>query len=356
MTVLRIAVVTFWLGYASIATGQAVPPQIPTFSSSVSSFPLGPIAPSRHVQTRMESGPLEVITETIQVPGPDGQFKTFSETVTETEGAGSDSVHTKHEVFGTDADGHKKLIQTAESHQETLSHGLVRTTENIWTVDLNGHLQLVERQVEETKTLTSNVKQTDVSIYRLGIDDAVREQERVQQTERRPSPDFIQNEITRLALDSNGRWQTIEMRNQEIRQTGTNDSVEEEIVRGPDMNNVLQQTERKVTRRSTHNGQDEVSIEGYSAVIAGSVGSPLEVNERIHIKTITTPDGGRQSIQELERRSVLAPETFQMIQRTLETVRAAGVDRWEIQRRVFAPDGNGRFVLVVDENGQTTNK
>src|SRR5262249_8046103 len=149
-----IAVVTFWLGYASIATGQAVPQQMPASSYSVSSFPLGPIAPSRRVETRTESAGREVITEAIEVPGPDGRFKTFVETVTETEGAGTDSVHTKHDVFGTDADGRKRLTQSVESYQKTLSQGIVRTTETRWTVDLNGRRQLAERQVEETKALT----------------------------------------------------------------------------------------------------------------------------------------------------------------------------------------------------------
>src|SRR5262249_27398184 len=160
------------------------------------------------------------------------------------------------------------------------------TTQNRWTVDLNGHQQLAERQVEETKALTPSLKQTDVSIYLLGINDALREQQRVQQTERRLSPDSIQNEITHLALDSNQRWQTIEMRNQEIRQMGISGSVEEEIVRRPDTNYVLQPVERMVTRRSTLNSEDEVSIETYSAPIAGSVGAALELNERVHIKTI----------------------------------------------------------------------
>ena len=315
MTVQRLALVISCFGYASIATGQTVPQQIRASSYSVSSFPSGPIASSRRMQTRSESGGHEVITETNEVPGPNGQFKTFSETVTETEGAGTNSVHMKHDVFGTDADGRKQLTRSVESNQETLSQGIVRTTENRWTVDVNGHQQLAERQVEETKALTPSLKQTDVSIYLLGINDPMREQERVQQTERRLSPDFIQNEITHLALDSNQRWQTIETRNQEIRQMGINGSVEEEIVRRPDTNNVFQQVERTVTRRSTLNGQDEVSIETYSAPIAGSVGDALELNERVHIQTISTPDGGRQTIQELERRSVLAPGgPFQIIE------------------------------------------
>ena len=110
-----------------------------------------------------------------------------------------------------------------------------------------------------------------------------------------------------------------------------------------------------MTRRSMVNGQNQILTEIYSQAISGSVGgldSQLELNERLRITTVTTPDGGRQTIQEVERRNLAAPnDPLRVIERTVETVRPIGLDRWETQRQVFALDGNARLVLAVAEIG-----
>ena len=362
-TIQCIAGIAFWVAFTSIAMGQQrggpdtsqVLQQIPASSTAMRSYLFGNTAPSRRVQARTESAGREVITETTEVPGTDGLFKTLIESITETVGTGSVSVHTKRDVFGTDADGRAKLIQTTQADQETLPDGTSRTMENTWTADLDGHLGLSQRQLQETKAVGPNVKETNVTIYRPGINEALREAERVQQAERKVSPDLLQNEITRFVLDSNGRWQAIETRNREVRTTGSTESIEEETVQRPDANSALKSAERKVTRQSMVNGQNQILTEIYSQAISGSVGgldSQLELNERLRITTVTTPDGGRQTIQEVERRNLAAPnDPLRVIERTVETVRPIGLDRWETQRQVFALDGNARLVLAVAEIG-----
>ena len=159
-----IAGIAFSVAFTSIAMGQQrggpdtsqVQQQIPASSTVTRSYLAGNIAPSRRVQTRTESAGREVITETTEVPGTDGVFKTFVESITETVGTGSVSVHTKRDVFGTDADGRAKLIQMTQADQETLPDGTSRTMENTWTADLDGRLGLLERQLQETKAVAGN--------------------------------------------------------------------------------------------------------------------------------------------------------------------------------------------------------
>ena len=133
-------------------------------------------------------------------------------------------------------------------------------------------------------------------------------------------------------------------------------SIEEETVQRPDANSALKSYERKVTRRSMVNGENQVLTEIYSQAVAGSVGgfdSRLELNERLRITTVATPDGGRQTIQEVERLNPVAlNEPLRVIERTVETVRPIGLVRWETQRQGFALDGNARLVLAVAEIGE----
>ena len=365
-TIQRIAGVVFWFAFTSAAMAQqrggpqtAKAPQ-PKSSSSAVERSSGSAASSRTVQTRTESGGREVVTETTEVPGTDGRFRASAETTTETVRAGSKSVQTKREVFGFDSEGRRKLIETTQADQQTLPDGTSRTVENTWTPDPSGRLGLSQRQVQEAKSAGPNVKQTDTTIYRPGINEALREAERVQQTERQVSSDLLQSESTRSVRDANGRWQPIETRNQEVRKTAATERLEEETVRRLDANGALTPAERKVTRRSGASGQERVVTETYSQNIGGMIRRPdnrLELDQRLRLTTVTTADGGRQTTQEREARNPVAPnDPLRVVERTVETVRPIGPDRWETQRQVFAADGNGRLVPIITEKGESTGK
>jgi hypothetical protein len=316
----------------------------------------GNFASSRFLQTRTESGGREIVTETIEVPGPDGAFKMFSEITTETVHVGLDSVQIKSDVFGTDSDGRRKLIRVTQADQAKSPDGSSQILENTWTVDLNGRLELSQRVLQEIKS-GPNLKQTDVTIYRRGVNEDLRESERVQQTERQVSPNVVQNESSRFVRDSNGRWQTIEARNQEVRTAGATERIEVATIQRLDPNGALTPAERSVTRRSVANGQDQLVIETYSRNVGAAVSDPLALNQRLRVTTVGTADGGRQTIRELETRNPVAPnEPLGVVERTVETVRTIGRDRWEVQRQDFGLDGNGRLAPVITENGEVTGK
>ena len=309
-TIQRIAGVAFWFAFTSAAMAQQrggpqtpKAPQPRSSSSAVErSYSAGSAASSRTVQTRTESGGREVVTETTELPGTDGRFKASAETTTETVRAGSKSVQTKRDVFAFDSEGRRKLVETTQGDQQTLPDGTSRTVENTWTPDPSGRLGLSQRQVQEAKSAGPNVKQTDTTIYRPGINEALREAERVQQTERQVSSDLLQSESTRSVRDANGRWQPIETRNQEVRKTAATERLEEETVRRLDANGALTPAERKVTRRSGANGQEQVVTETYSQNIGGMIRRPdnrLELDQRLRITTVTSANGGHQTIQSI---------------------------------------------------------
>ena len=329
----------------------------PSASSSTIERSSATAVPSRSTQTRTESNGREVVTETTELPGPDGKLRPSLQTTTETVRTGADST-TKREVFTTDAQGQRRLVETKQTEAQTLADGASRSVANTFVPDVNGRLGLSIREVQETKSVAPNVKQTDTSIYRPGINEPLRESERLQQTERKVSAEVTQNESTRLLRDGSGRWQTTETRNQEVRTTGS-ERVEEETVHRANASGTLELSERKVTQHSKSNGQDQTVTEVYTTNVGGVFrrsGNRMELDQRVRITTAAA-DGGQQTIREVEGRNPIAPnEPLRVVERTVETRRQVGPDTWEVQRQVFARDGNGRLVPVLTEKGQAAGK
>src|SRR5206468_1542836 len=146
-------------------------------------------------------------------------------------------------------------------------------------------------------------------------------------------------------------------RNQEVRTAGAAERMEEETVQRLNANGAFAPAERRVTRQSAANGQTELVTETYSQIAGSGVSDPLGLSQRLRVTTVGTADGGQQTIREVEVRNPVAPyEPLRVVERTVETVRAIGPDRWEIQRQVFALDGNSRLVPIMTENGEATGK
>src|SRR5262245_27462946 len=357
----RIAGFAFWFALTSAAFAQqksesqtSKGPQIPAETTSVQTSPGATAAGSRLVRTRTESGGREVVTETVELPGTDGRFQASTKTTTETIGTGSNSVKLKRNVFGNGAQGPLSLIETSEADQQKLPDGTSRTVTNTWVPDLGGRLGLSSRRVQEIKPVGPDVQQTLTTVYVPSIDQALGETERVQETQRRVASNLVQTDTQRNVRDANGKWQTTEARNKEVRTVSPAEVVEEETVRSLDGDGKLSLSERTVSRRSGTNGSEKVVTDVYFNSVAGqaraSGNNSLELDHRIRVTTTPTANGGSQTITETEARNASVYNgPMQVVTRTVETVRQVGPDRWETQRQTFALDGIGRLVLTGDE-------
>jgi len=333
-------------------TTQGPPPR-PTEDTVIRSYPGSYMPGSRVVRTRTESGDRELIVETVEVPGPDGRFKTSTKTTTETVGVGSKSVKIKRECYGNGVYGPLTLIETSVADQEKFTDGSSRTTTNTWVPDSGGRLNLSSRRIEETKSLASDVQQTATSFYAASVNEPLRESERILTTERRVSPSLVRTDTQRQFRDANGQWQTTGTREQEVRTAGRGEVVEEETVRIVGGDNKLTVSQKAITHRFTNNSSDQVVTEVYSPDRPGLVrdpAKPLMLSQRIRVTTTPTANGGSQTITETE-----APDPavlngpLRLVSRTVETVRQVGPDVWETQRYTFTLDGSGRLVLTTDE-------
>ena len=325
------------------------PPASPTSSTIEGSYVAGAAVPLRRVQTRTSSNGREVLTETTETLGPDGRMKMSQETTTETVRTGADSTQTKRDVFAPDAQGRPRLTETTQTDVQTSRDGSSRSVANTMTSDANGRLSFSSREIQETKSVSPTVKQTDTSIYRPGVNQQLVESERLQETERKVSSSVTQSESTRFSRDGNGRWQATEARNQEVRTAGAG-RITEETVRVIGENGTLALSEKKVTTQSKSGGQDQAVTETYT-------GTRQELSQRVRTTTSTTPDRGQEIVREVEARNPAAPNApLRVVERTVETTRQIGPDRWEVQRQVFGLDGNGRLTPVLTERGQSVGK
>src|SRR5262245_32590471 len=369
MSFKRIVGIAFWFALTSASFGQQKsesqtnkgPSQTPAEITTVRSYPGGNRPASRVVRTRTESGGREIITESTEVPGTDGRFETLVKTVTESVGIGSDSVMIKREVFGKGAYGQDSLVETSAAERENLPDGTSRTITNTWVPDLNGHLKLSSRRIEETKSASPDVRQTQMTLYTPTVNEPLSETERIHQIERRLGPNLVQTESQVDFRDANGRWQTTEMRNKEVRTINSAEVVEELTTRSLDVVGELAISDRTITRRrSTGNSSDEVITEVYSPYVIGLVrdrDSSLELDRRVGVTTTRTTGGGSQSIIETEERfpSVLNGP-IRVVARTVETVQQSGPGQWETQRQTFWLDGSGRLVPSVVDQEETKDK
>ena len=369
MTPQRIVGVCLWLMIASAgAAGQpgsdttAQPPrapQAPPVNVIERTYPIGDVLPWRRVETRTESGGRELVVQTDETPGVDGRMEPVQEISIETIRTGADTGRTRRDVFGFGAGRQRRLLETTLSRQATAAGGAPRTIQDTWVSDVNGRLGLKSRRIEESRLTAPDTHQVDTTLLRQGIDGALREAERTEDTERRINPAVVRHDVTHLVLDMNGRWQPTEARRTEIRDIGSSERLEEETVLRRDTAGMLVVSERNVTRRSEANGREQVVVETYARNMDGfpRSDSPRELRQRVQITTTATVDGGRNTVEELQARSPVAPsDSLRAIRRIVTTVRRTGPDRWVTERQIFEVDANGRLAPAIADSEETAQK
>ena len=364
MTAEHIARVGVWIVIASAAAmgqqrddraGQAL--KASTERVVVRTFAAPGFVPSRTVETLSRSGGLEAVTETIEMPDPDGRLRPARETVTETTRTGANAVQIRREVFGFRAPGQRVLLETTRSEQETLPNGSTTTVQNTWTSDVDGRLGLTYRQIQQARSISSDVTQSDTAVFRPGIDKGLQESERIQQTEHQLGQDLRRIDSTLFVRDTNGRFQPIETRSREVRTIGPSESLEEESIQRLDVNGKLALSERNVTRRFEVNGEGHMLMETFSSNVLGLVRSENRLEPSQRVRRTTTPDaaGSGQTVEEVESRVAGSPnEPMRMVQRIVGTTRTVNAEQRETERRVYRLDVNGRLVLAIEETEQAT--
>jgi hypothetical protein len=348
---------------ATASAGQqpaATPEPSPKPASRVIEYeyPSGAPLPFRRVQTRRTSDRRETVIETVEMPGLENKWQPYQESRTETLRVAPDIVRTTRDVFGFGPQGQRVLRETTQSEQSGAEGGDTSEVHATWVTDLDGRLDLSSREIHTTKSIASGTRQAVTTLLRPGINGALQESERTVSIDRQLSPSVARHDATQSIRDVNGRWQPVETRAVDVRQIGPSEWREEETIHRPDLSGNLTLSDRVVTRHSTANGRESLVIEIYSQN-EGLVRFDMRpaLTQRVRSTTTATADGGRETVEEVEARSLVAPaDPLRVVRRSVVTVRRLGPVRWLTERRVFEMDVNGRMAPVLVDTEETVER
>jgi len=337
-------------GQQNIGTGNQ---QSATNSETVTEHRYnGAVAPWREVQSRAESAGHEVVVDTDETAGPNGRMQPAQQTVTERTQTDAGVVRSRSSVFTFDLQGRRTLSETAESEQQPLSPDGHTSVRHMWVADINGHLDLDSRTVERSQSLLPGVRQTDTSVFRSDPDNVLRESERVRESERQTSSTDVRRDHTTLVRDINGRLVTTESHTSQTRVLGPSEQVTEDIIRRADVNGALTISEKRVVHHTATPRTEDILTETYSRDVQGHIRSDgLGLSQRTRISTTTTVDGGRHTVEEVEKFNPAAPgDPMRIVRRIVETTRKVTDGSVVTERQIFETDINGRLVPVATDH------
>ena len=315
----------------------------------------GGVAPSRLHQTTNETADRKTVTEVEEEANTDGRVVPVRETVVDVIRAGR-VVRTTSSRFAHEPSGERRLRETRESTEDGSTDGRVRRTDTTRRTDLEGKLEVAEHSTEHT-SVTADGRQTERTTYRPDLDGRLQQRDRTEHTERRVGPQVVQATTTESQADGANRWQVVEIRHRDVRTAGTTEETEETVER-PDVNGRVSERERHVSRLTREQGQQHLVIETFTdegGRYENRPGARRMVTQRISRTTAPRADGGREIVEEVHERSVIAvDDPLRLVRRVVETVGPGSGGRWYVKRQVFERDLNHRLVPTITETGETT--
>ena len=301
--------------------------------------------PWRLRRTTTQAGDRETTTETEQIPDIDGRMAPVRETVVEVIRAGR-IVRTNSTTFERGLSGQRRLAETRESTEDSSADGGVYATSTTRRSDVNGRLAITER-VTEDRAITPDARRIERTVHRPDLDGQLRPAQRTEHTERPIAPQTVRATTTELHMDVNHRWQVTEIHNRDVRSIGALEEAEETSLQR-DLNGALWERERIVSRLTNQNGHEDLLIERFTN---------RTLSSRIRRTATAHADGGREIVEDVEERSLVAPDDpLRIVRRTIETVRRTGAGRWETSRQLFERDPNNRLVPTILETEETTDR
>jgi len=310
--------------------------------------------PWRLLQTTSQSGDRETTREIEEAPNTDGRMVPVRETVVEVIKAGT-VVRTTAETFGIGLSGQRVSLETRESIEEQPATGRVRTTSTVRHLDVNGRLAIGEQITDET-LVTPDGRRMERTIHRPDQNGQLRPMERTGHVES-VAPEHVRSTTTAWQTDVNNRWQVMEVRNLDARTRGATEDVEETIGQR-DLNGALWERRRTVSRVTRQNGREDAVVEMFDQE-RSAFGSTMRpsMSGRIHRTITPRADGGREIVEEVEERSLVAPDDpLRIVRRVVETTWRTGAGGWETERQVFERDPNNRLILTTSETEATRDR
>ena len=314
--------------------------------------------PVRRTETTTKTENGQVVTQRLETIGLYGRYQVLTEMEEETIEVDATTTRVIRRWFAPDAQGRPNVIEVTEEEHFRIPNEGERIVRNTSRPTLDGHFQLLRREIEETSHVSPTMRQTLTTVSQPDLNGRLTPFEQIRETEHEQEPGVSIVERTQLLLDGNGRWEPHEIRERVIRSQGGEVRTEEQVSRR-DANIQMSLVERTVTREwKDEQGAEHQTTQVYSDYISGnSSDNRLQLERELRITRQTRSDGSQQTIEELGRRSTLAPGSpLRVAERVLTVSRPVGRGGTQTTKTVQALDANGRYQTFTVLQGTESNR
>lgn len=304
--------------------------------------------PMRTTESRTKSGNRIFDKQKTEVLGPDGHYQPSSETEAETIQVDSTTTRTVLRTYVWDGNGRRQLSQITEEESRTTPDGDAHVVRQTSAADVNGSLNAVQRVVQDTRKIGPNAEETKSTVSRPDSYGGFSQTEQTQEVKTRDADGSVQAKRTRLVPDGNGNWAVLQVKEQDIRDNGTNRTTEERVLR-PDTEGRLSETSRTVSNETkTAAGEQGKTVETYSDYVPGYRYSSSHLNQRV--TTIQKNDSSGEIIEEqVEQANPGNPSDSPKVTEKTRYVVKYGYGGERQTKTVEARDGGGNFYVVSVE-------
>lgn len=352
-----ITALTLFVLWIALATPQKSSAQQSWNASSEQGSPSAAINPTRTAETHTDSNGRVVDKTSVEALGPDGRYIPYSNTERQSIRVNDTTVRTIERSFGTDADGHRTLIQEREEETRTLPDGEQRVSRTVSNPDANGGLQVIQRELEDSKPVSPGVRVTNTTLLAPDPNGGFSPVIQTQQRETRNSNGTVESRKSTFLSDGTGGWKLSEVREATSKVDSTTLRSKEERVFRPDSNGSLSLVERTVSNQlQAAPGDVRDTTETYSTNVPGVAGDgslQLVQRETVHRATSAT---GQTTTRQVE---LPTPGTqggaLHLTQEAIDIVRPGTGGTADQSITVLTPDASGRLTQVWVDTGKTSN-
>ena len=309
--------------------------------------------PSRTIESHAKSGNRTIDKQRFEVLGINGDYRSFSETETETVEVDATTNRILVRRYRWDENGRRILTGVLEEDSRTALSGNTRVERKISRADVNGNLKVVRRETMDTTKISADAEATESAIYHRDSYGGFTRVEQTQVMKTRRADDGVAIKTTTRLPDGNGRWKVTDVTEKLIKDDGANRTTEERVSRS-DLEGRLFQTSRILEKdREAATGEIRSTVENYSLYAPGYFDNSLHLNQRI-TATRKKDSTGETTEQQIEQPSAGNPSDGpKVIAKNKYVVKYAATGTQKT-KTVENRDANGNFKTALAETQEST--
>jgi hypothetical protein len=305
--------------------------------------------PSRTTESHAESGNRSVDKQSMEVLGPDGEYKPYSEIEKETIHVNATTTRTVVHTYSWDGNGQKTLTELTEEEARSSASGDARVVRATSNPDANGKLQLARREVADIRRTSPDAQETKTTTYLADGNGGLTASLQTRELQKLSADHTVEVKKTTLVPDAGRTWEVREVTEGTIKEEGKNRTSEERVSRA-DLDGRLSEVSRTVAKETeTPAGEKSNIVETYSLDVPGLTrDGSLHLNQRV--TTVQKKDSdGKTTEQRVEQPNPGDPNAgLQVATKKVDVVRS-GASGTQQTKTIQERDVNGVLNVISVE-------